>query len=73
MYRTNKALKSTGWGNPDTAGAASGTNRQDHIIVRTARRASVVHSTYPFVWSDSNSDAFSEWVNHSHPLTFKPI
>ena len=49
MCRTNKVLKSTGWGNPDTAGAVSGTNHQEHIIVRTARRASLVHPIYAVV------------------------
>lgn len=68
MYRTNKNLKSTDWGNLDTAGAASGTNHQDHIIVRTARRASLVRPIHPSVWSNSNPDAFFGWVNHSYSL-----
>jgi len=67
MYRTNKVLKSIGWGNPDTAGAASGTNHQDRIIVRTARRASLVHPIHAPVWSNSNLDAFSGWVTTHAP------
>jgi len=76
VYWTNEALKSDGWGNPDTTGVASGTNHQDHIIVRTARRASLtlIRPIHAPVWSDSNPDAFSGWVNRLHPLlTFKLI
>ena len=68
MFRTNKVLKSIGWGNPDTAGTASGTNHQDHTTVRTARRASPVYPIHPAVWAKYNPDAFSAWVNHSHSL-----
>ena len=68
MYQTHEVFKSTGWGNPDTAGAASGTNHQGRIIVRTARRASLVCPIHAPVWSNSNPDAFSEWVNHSNSL-----
>ena len=43
MFQTNKVLKSTAWGNPDTVGTASGTNHLERITVRTAKRASLVY------------------------------
>lgn len=50
MFRTNKALKSTGWGNPDTVGTASGANHLELITVRTAKRASLVYSNHAAVY-----------------------
>ena len=74
MYRTNKVLKSTDWGNPGTAESASGTNHPEHIIVRTARRASFAYAIRVTVWSNSDLGALSGWVNrlHSH-FTLSPI
>ena len=49
MYPTNKVLKSTGWGIPDTVGNASGTNHLERITVRTARRESLVYRIHATV------------------------
>lgn len=63
MSRTNKVLKSTGWGNPDTAGIASDTNHLEHTTARTARRTFLVYQIHATARAHSNPDAFSGWVN----------
>ena len=68
MFRTNKVLKSTGWGNPGTVGTASGTNHQEHTTVRTVRSASPVYRIHPATYAKHNSDVFSAWVNHLHSI-----
>lgn len=68
MFRTNKVLKSTGWGSLGTAGTASGTNHQEHTTVRIARSASPVCRIHSAACAKHNPDVFSAWVNHLHSI-----
>ena len=68
MFRTNKVLKSTGWGNLGTAGTASGTSHREHTTVRTVRSASPVCRIHPTACAKYNLDVFSAWVNDLHSI-----